>query len=74
MGKLALTTSTITARSGATLGSGTATLQVCKGTAITSLSITVTVYNTTLGTIASGVYIQVKLLDGQWTADVADCP
>lgn len=64
------TTSTISARSGATYGSGSAKLQSDSGTAFVDDGITVTLYNGTDKTIASGAYILAIFTLGKWWAGV----
>jgi hypothetical protein len=74
--KLAITTSTISAASGSTPGSGTATLQLFNGATYSAISATyasVTVFNSTSSTIPSGNLIQLKRIDGYWFVDVASC-
>jgi hypothetical protein len=80
---VAFTTTTITARSGATLGSGTATMQKLSDSGVASNYLevdgvttwSVTVYNTSTHILASSSYIQVKRenSNGLWLADVAEC-
>lgn len=70
--KLAVTTSTISAASGSTPGSGTATLQFFNGTnyaAISASYANVTIFNTLNVAIASGVVVQLKRIDQYWFAD-----
>jgi hypothetical protein len=70
---LLLTTSTITARSGTTLGSGTCDIYSRSGATISNTSVSITAYNSTLGTIASGRVVQAKLWQGVPLIDVEDC-
>ncbi len=77
-GKLAITTSTITAAGTGTLGKGTAKLQLIKrdisnnATYANSSYDDVTVYNMA-SSIASGKLIQVKVVDGIFLVDTVAC-
>lgn len=72
-GIYALTTSTISAASGATLGSGTVTLCSRSGATLTADGETgVTVYNAG-GSVASGRYVKLGCAGGAWSVDVDKC-
>lgn len=60
------TTTTVTARSGATYGTGSAKLQVDTGTALADDAETVVVKNLTDKVVASGAYVVVAWALGQW--------
>lgn len=74
---IAVTTSTITARSGGTPGSGTVKLQSWNGTALADLPgpISKTVYNisASTNTIASGKYCIVLKIAGAYWLITAEC-
>jgi hypothetical protein len=64
--KGATSTTSISANSGSTPGTGTATLDDMGDTSFSSSGISVTVYNRTEKTIASGSKMLVGLVDGKW--------
>ena len=67
---------TISAASGATLGTGTVTLCSRDGADLTADGIEVDVYNAA-GSVSggtSGVYVKLGWTDGDWSLDVAPCP
>jgi hypothetical protein len=72
---VARTSSTITARSGTTLGSGTATLYDCSGGTLTATSISETVYNLSTTSIATSRYIMIQreYITGLWLVVYEDC-
>jgi hypothetical protein len=74
---IAVTSSTITARSGSTPGSGTATLQTWNGTVLAALSGVpdYTVYNisSSAGGIASGKYCILLRIAGAYWIITAEC-
>lgn len=79
---LAYTTSTITARSGTTMGLGTATLKYIPGVPGTATTISdfagaaeIDVYNVTSSTVDSGRYIGVfrECGSGKWVVMLEDC-
>jgi hypothetical protein len=65
---VAQTSSTITARSGTTLGSGTATLYDCSGGTLTATSISATIYNLSTTSIATSTYVTIEreYITGLW--------
>ena len=64
----------VSARSGATLGSGTVTVyQNLKGT-LTATSMTVTAYNGSATAVAATTYIQLVYSDGFYSVFWEDCP
>jgi hypothetical protein len=72
--QIAKSTSSITARSSATYGTGSAKIQSDSGTALVDDGDTVTVKNMTDKTIASGAYVLiVKAIDLWWVAAVGSC-
>jgi hypothetical protein len=72
--QIARTTTSITARSSATYGSGSAKIQSDSGTALVDDGTTVTVKNMTDKTIASGAYVMiVRSLGKWWVAAVGSC-
>jgi hypothetical protein len=72
--QIAKATSSITARSSATYGSGSAKLQSDSGTALVDDGDTITVKNMTDKTIASGAYVLVVWALGKWwVAAVGSC-
>jgi hypothetical protein len=66
-------TTTLTARSGSTPGTGTATLRVFDGTVTSDLTATVTVRNDFTSSVASGKVIAIVHTDGAWWVLSADC-
>lgn len=74
-----ITTSTITARSGTTLGSGTVKIQSVNGTTTSDLGggtpISVTAYNisASTNTIASGKYVILMRIGGRYFIITAEC-
>jgi len=72
---IAQTSSTITARSGTTLGSGTATLYDCSGGTLTATSISETVYNLSTTSIATSRYVMIQreYITGLWLVVYEDC-
>lgn len=74
-GQVAYTTSSITARSGTTAGSGTATLQFLSSTTITTTGIPdVTAYSYSATAIASGKYCWVQQdTNGTWWVISVEC-
>ena len=64
------TTSSVSARSSATYGSGSAKMQGDSGTAFLDNGITVTLYNGTDKVIASGAYVLAVFAMGKWWAAV----
>lgn len=67
---------TISAASGATLGSGTVRLCSRVGATLTADGFDVTVYNAA-GQVdggEAGLYLAISLRDGEWSLDVAPCP
>ena len=71
--KVVLSTTAIKPGAGSKPGSGSASLQVFDGTNFQDLGITITIYNLTASTIATGAYIQVVFIDGYYFYDVTDC-
>lgn len=69
----AYTTSTITARSGTTMGSGTADLYYRAGTTLTTTTQSVTVRSQFGTSVASGVRIYVAWIDEGYEMIAADC-
>ena len=68
--------STIAARSGTTVGSGTVTLYKCDDTTLVALTgdySTVTAYNMSGSTVAANAYLQIKRIGNKWFVDVEDC-
>ncbi len=73
----AMTTSTITARSGSTKGTGTVTLYVDDATGTGNdvvLQAGVTVWNPYTASIASGTWVVVAIVDGLPQIQGASCP
>jgi hypothetical protein len=71
---IGVTSSAFLARSGATQASGTVTPYKAVAAALSSRGEgTVTAYNFTGGTIATGVPVIMLLIDGQWQIISADC-
>ena len=74
---IAVTTSTITARSGGTPGSGTVKIQTWNGSALADLGgpVSVTVYNisASTNTIASGKYCIIMKIAGAYFIVTAEC-
>ena len=74
MGKLAIVSTTISARSGTTLGSGTVDLQSLDGSGVySSLSVTVTVYSMFSTSIATTTLVKLDQVDGQFFVDTVAC-
>jgi len=77
--KWAITTSTITARSGTTLGSGKVDLQIVSADPTTgvrtysSMGVIETVYHGGTNTVVSGHLVQLKVIDGDYALDVDYC-
>lgn len=74
--KLAIATSSISAHSGSTLGSGSATLykvNQSSPTTYSSLSTSITIYNAADVAIASGSLMIVIRIDGFWFAILWSC-
>ncbi len=70
----AKTTSTVTARSGTTAGSGSATIYYRDGTTLTATAVTgQTVYNQFGTSVASGTYIWVSYVDDGFELISSDC-
>lgn len=73
-GYLLKTTSTISARSGTTLGSGSCIICTRSGSTIVETAEAITAYNSQGGdTIPSGVYVQAKRWQGVPLIDVVEC-
>lgn len=73
-GYLLKTTSTISARSGTTLGSGDCIICTRSGSTIVETAEAITAYNSQGGdTIPSGVYVQAKRWQGVPLIDVVEC-
>jgi hypothetical protein len=72
---IAQTSSTITARSGTTLGSGTATLYDCTSGTLTATSISETVYNLSTTSISTSTYVMIQreYITGLWLVVYEDC-
>jgi len=72
---IAQTSSTITARSGTTLGSGTATFYRCTGGTLTASSITATIYNLSTTSISTSTYVMIQreYITGLWLVVYEDC-
>lgn len=69
----AYTTSTITGRSGATMGSGSADLYYRDGSTATTTTLSVTVRNLFGSSVTSGKYIYVAWIDDGYELISADC-
>jgi hypothetical protein len=74
--RYAKTTSTITARSGSTVGTGSADLYHLEGSTLTVDSPTTNVtLKSAFGTsVASGAWVILEFISGEWGLVSADCP
>jgi hypothetical protein len=70
---IVILSSTVTARSGATMGSGSATLMVQGDAGALSSADTITVWNITASSFASGKYAIARRVRGYWVLAAVEC-